>query len=357
MVKAQSNPYVRLFTGIAVVIGVYLLWPIISDALHTTEPFATGCDLLTGLVGSLDGDYAAQSGKGKSSQSESSSEPKWVKKPVNRVIGGYKDGADQWVCQGTVDGAVMPGRTWDTYNNCNVAVADKEVVAQDFAYLDAKGPLYWTKFPAKKVQGGMKDNNKLYVCHGDVNGDKYIGTTWNTHPYCDVGIDGKNKSLSDFEYLSIPVNNKKSAATAQVVTAGHVDNWGSDIKDFDASQAVCKSSCISMPACNIASHNGSHCWLKTGIDPNNLRRNGDITSLIKLPVNSVTGHDMPNTDYPNNDFAKFQADSLEDCKNFCKPLQACKAAAFDSSGSGTCWLKSTAGEGIVNGDRQSWLKQ
>lgn len=321
-----------------------------STALQVREKF--GCDALKGIVHSLDGEKADLP---YDSASTSRSILKWTKSPKNKVVGGYENGVNQYVCQGFVQDNVYSGKTWDGYPHCNVAIDDQEVPCDDFTYLDSNAPMFWSKSPSKKVVGGNAKGQKLYVCHADWLGGKHVGLSSAGSATCDFGYGGKKTSVADFEYLSEP-GPRKEQNSYHMSTVKHLDNWGSDFKDFDGDQNTCATVCLNTPACSVASSNGTHCWLKNNITPGTLRKANDINSLMRLS-DSTKGVNFTATDYPNNDIANVAVDSDQDCFNLCGALNSCKAAAFDTSGTGSCWLKSKAETATVNHDRLSYVKQ
>lgn len=317
------------------------------------ESFSNRCDALTGFVDSLDGKSIPNNEKRK----HKIKNPLFSKVPHHgKVVGGYDDAHNEYVCQGFVNGGAVPGRSWSGHDYCTVGVGGGETKATNFNYLDSNQGLYWSKFPSKKINGGKLNGVDQQICRAKIGSGLFIGRTWPGHNSCNIGYHNQERTVADYEYLSQPASINEQPA--HMLTIPKVDNIGNDLSDTGVIDGkACKTLCQTTPACHLASYSTSsnHCWLKKDFTPNTLKSNPDISTYAKVSRQPV-GQKVADTDYPGNDISAVPVASSDDCAALCASISDCKASGWDSSGGNTCWLKSVKGSAVNNASRQSWLK-
>ena len=331
----------------------------------TDKQHAATCDMLTGFVDTLDGKNKVSAGSlSRNSHTPSNAWSQIVKN--GKVIGGYSNGTNYHVCQGfsTTDG-VLPGETWPGNDYCMIGNAGNLERASKFNFLDSKRNLFWSKYPAKKIVGGKQSGTDQHVCRGRVNQDMHIGRTWSGYDKCNVGLNGVETPLSDFEFLSDP-----STITDKIIkmsTIDNVDNAGNDIANTKVSDAkACENLCRTTPACHVASYSKSsnQCWTKNDINPASLKQNSDITTFAKVmsPTSDKKKSFIDNTDYPGNDMASVMVPSRKMCGDLCEAIPKCNVAVWEGAsndskpGNATCWLKASRSSPVNNVNRQSWVR-
>ncbi|KAJ0397171.1 hypothetical protein ATCC90586_001713 [Pythium insidiosum] len=131
-----------------------------------------------------------------------------------------------------------------------------------------------------------------------------------------------------------------------------VDFEGSDITNFPSNQFYgCCERCQKTPGCRAytwTDFNGGTCWLKSNAGQP-VRRVG-ATSAMGYP--RYFGDKLcileRGTDFVGNDIGNAPGKSAGECCDVCKKRADCGAFTWTDFNGGTCWLKSSKGESMVN---------
>ncbi|RLN20370.1 hypothetical protein BBJ28_00002518 [Nothophytophthora sp. Chile5] len=126
------------------------------------------------------------------------------------------------------------------------------------------------------------------------------------------------------------------------------DYLGNDIGNAPGASATdCCSPCFAMEGCNAyswTSYAGGTCWFKSGRGTIVLNPNAK-SALMKF---DTTCQQEYNIDYVGNDIANVRAADSFHCCSACIDTPGCRAFTFTSYQGGTCWLKSSKGQMVVD---------
>ncbi|CAK0778224.1 hypothetical protein CVIRNUC_004579 [Coccomyxa viridis] len=346
MPKASSGWFLT-GTVLVMVLAVVVL---VSTRL---EGFAT-CDLLSGFVSTVTPSSATRPAQAQPSGQTPS--VRWAASPPLKQVGGYSSSGDnRYVCQAQLPGgtSVLPGETTDSAASCDVAWNGAKVAAQDFTYLDGSSPMYYSKFPARKVVGGRGDTGTQWVCRAAQNGEAHIGRTWSGADACHIPVDGKEMAVADLEYLSLAT---PGGTAKPVLAVSNVDAQGDAFKMVSSvgGDDVCSKLCSAAPACNSAFYDDGtdSCTLRSAVNPQNLTTR---SGTLHLKVNSAPDPTWKsNTSITGTALTSVPTASASDCSLLCSAIAPCRAANWDSSG--LCSLKSSVSGNSPDSSTQGWLK-
>ena len=338
------------FLSGTVLVMVFAVFVLVSARL---EAFAT-CDLLSGFVSTVTPSPATRAAQTQpSSQTHTT---KWSASPPLKQVGGYSSSGDnRYVCQAQLPGEsyVLPGESTDSAASCDVAWKGAKVAAQDFTYLDGSSPMYFSKFPARKVIGGRGDTGAQWVCRAAQGGEAHVGRTWSGADACHIPVDGKETAVADFEYLSLAT---PGGTAKPVLSVPNVDAQGDAFKMVSnvGGDTVCGKLCSAAPACNSAFYDDGTdaCTLRSVVNPQNLTtRSGTLHLKVNSPPDSTW---KSNTSVSGTNLTSVPTASASDCSLLCSAVASCRAANWDNSG--TCTLKSTVSGSSAEASTQGWLK-
>lgn len=317
------------------------------------EAFTT-CDLLSGFVSTVT--PAAATKAAQTQPSTRTPSVMFSASPSLKQVGGYSaSGENRYVCQAQLPGetSVLPGEATDSAASCDVAWKGAKVAAQDFTYLDGSSPMYFSKFPARKVVGGRADTGAQWVCRATQDGEAHIGRTWSGADACHVPVNGKETAVTDFEYLSLAT---PGGAAQPVLPVSNVDAQGDAFKMVSGvgGDATCGKLCTAAPACKMAFYDDSTdaCTLRSAVNPQNLvKRSGTLHLKVNSPPDPTW---KSNTSISGTDLTSVPTASASDCSLLCSAIAPCRAANWDNSG--LCDLKSSVTGNSPETSTQGWLK-
>jgi hypothetical protein len=128
--------------------------------------------------------------------------------PPRAAVAGDENGTPVYVCRAEYGGGVHPGKVVD--GNCYIGFAGKEIQLHEYQVL-VKMKDYTLDWAAPRngfegaLAGGHESGHPLFVCRGEYKGGIDSGKV--VAGKCNIGRDGLEVVLPDFEVLYLKKNN------------------------------------------------------------------------------------------------------------------------------------------------------
>mgnify|MGYP003574913266 CR=1 FL=1 len=123
--------------------------------------------------------------------------------PANAVSGGIRHGEPFYICRGTFEGGVHPGKV--VGGKCDISFGGQEVRLFKYQVLVNPKRLSWVaqRFagtPLNAIQGGFeRDGTHIYICRTSFKGSLYPGKV--VKHLCHIAWNGKEIPVSNYQIL------------------------------------------------------------------------------------------------------------------------------------------------------------
>uniref|UniRef100_K3WCW4 Apple domain-containing protein n=1 Tax=Globisporangium ultimum (strain ATCC 200006 / CBS 805.95 / DAOM BR144) TaxID=431595 RepID=K3WCW4_GLOUD len=105
--------------------------------------------------------------------------------------------------------------------------------------------------------------------------------------------------------------------------------------------------CLQVTGCRAFSYASGLCYFKNRKDQTAAK--AGVTSVTVLPNPAAPSCVLEvGVDYVANDIGSAYSATPTGCCSICMKVSGCKAFSWNTSGGGTCWLKSNKGATVLN---------